>query len=168
MILRSLLSVATSTNPAVLYEHVAGAHVTNKGWRRPIGGLKLQVIFHKRATNYRALLRTMTYKDKASYGSLPPCTCNVWMSVNEWERKTESERQRVYKYIYDITNIYRYIYMYVWYIFIRAPIFIRAHTTSLSPHTHTNTHILGIFGIIARGSADAWAPTAQYWASEVF
>jgi len=25
------------------------------GWRRPIGCLKLQVIFHKRATNYRAL-----------------------------------------------------------------------------------------------------------------
>ena len=30
-------------------------------------------IFHKRATNYRALLRIMTYKDKASYVSSPPC-----------------------------------------------------------------------------------------------
>ena len=30
------------------------------GWRRPIGCLKLQVIFRKRATNYRALLREMT------------------------------------------------------------------------------------------------------------
>jgi len=44
------------------------------GWRRPIGCLKLQVIFRKRATNYRALLRNMTYKDKASYDSTPPCT----------------------------------------------------------------------------------------------
>jgi len=44
------------------------------GWRRPIGCLKSQDSFRKRATNYRALLRKMTYKDKASYGSSPPCT----------------------------------------------------------------------------------------------
>ena len=43
------------------------------GWPRLIGWLKLQVIFYKRATNYRAFLREMTYKDKPSYGSLPPC-----------------------------------------------------------------------------------------------
>ena len=42
------------------------------GWRRPIGCLKLQVIFRKRATKFRALLRKMTHKDEASYGS-PPC-----------------------------------------------------------------------------------------------
>ena len=48
------------------------------GWRKPIGCLKLQVIFRERATNYRALLREMTCKDKASYDSTPPCTqqCN--------------------------------------------------------------------------------------------
>ena len=34
----------------------------------------LQVSFRKRATNYRALLREMTYKDKTSYESSPPCT----------------------------------------------------------------------------------------------
>ena len=33
------------------------------GWRRPIGCLKLQVLFRKRATHYRALLRKMTCKD---------------------------------------------------------------------------------------------------------
>jgi len=44
------------------------------GWRRPIGCLKLQVISHQRATNYRALLRKMTHKDKASNGSSPPYT----------------------------------------------------------------------------------------------
>jgi len=34
----------------------------------------LQIIFHKRATKYRSLLRKMTYKDKGSYESSPPCT----------------------------------------------------------------------------------------------
>jgi len=46
-----------------------------------IGCLKLQVIFRKRATNYGALLRKMTYKDKASYDSMPHCThLHRWMS----------------------------------------------------------------------------------------
>jgi len=49
-------------------------HVVSTGWRRPIRCLKLQVIFRKRATNYRALLRKMTCKNKASYGFAPPCT----------------------------------------------------------------------------------------------
>ena len=44
------------------------------GWRRLIGSPKLQIIFHKRGTKYRSLLRKMTYKDKGSYGSSPPCT----------------------------------------------------------------------------------------------
>ena len=43
------------------------------GWRRLIGSLKLQILFHKRATKYRALLRKLTYKDKGSYESSPPC-----------------------------------------------------------------------------------------------
>ena len=61
------------------------------GWRRCIRCLKLQVSFHKSATNYRALLRKMTYKDKASYASSPPCSCvlSVWMCV---QRERERER----------------------------------------------------------------------------
>jgi len=43
------------------------------GWRRLIGSPKLQIIFHKRATRYRSLLRKTTCKDKGSYGSSPPC-----------------------------------------------------------------------------------------------
>jgi len=40
--------------------HITHAtHIT--GWQRPIGCLKLQVIFRKRVINYRALLRKMTY-----------------------------------------------------------------------------------------------------------
>jgi len=42
------------------------------GWRRCIGCLKLQVSFRKRATNYRALLRKLACKDKASYTYSPP------------------------------------------------------------------------------------------------
>jgi len=45
---------------------------THTGWPRPIGCLKLQGIFCRRATDCRALLRKMTCKDKASYGSWPP------------------------------------------------------------------------------------------------
>ena len=44
------------------------------GWRRLIEHLKLQVIFRKRATNYRALLQKMTYEDTAPYDTTPPCT----------------------------------------------------------------------------------------------
>ena len=42
------------------------------GWRRLIGCLKLQVIFRKRATNYRALLWEMTYKDRHPMGLRHP------------------------------------------------------------------------------------------------
>ena len=35
--------------------------------------IKLQVVFRKRATNYRAVLRIITYGDKAFYDSTPPC-----------------------------------------------------------------------------------------------
>jgi len=47
---------------------------TGTGWRRLIGYPKLQIIFQKRATKYRSLLRKMTYKDKGSYESSPPFT----------------------------------------------------------------------------------------------
>ena len=53
-------------------------HFAWAGWawcrQRRVGCLKLQVVFRKRATNYRALLQQITYKYKASYGSSPPCT----------------------------------------------------------------------------------------------
>jgi len=41
--------------------------------RRCIKCLQLHISFHKRATNHRALFRKQTYKDKASYASLPRC-----------------------------------------------------------------------------------------------
>jgi len=51
------------------------------GWRRCLGCLTLQVSFCKRATNYRALLQNMAYKDKASYASsnfLPAARNTGW------------------------------------------------------------------------------------------
>ena len=42
-------------------------------WPKCIECFKLQVSFRKRATNYRALFRNMSYKDEASYASSPPC-----------------------------------------------------------------------------------------------
>jgi len=65
---------------------------TSTEWRRPIECLKLQVIFRQRATYCRALLRKMTHKDKASYGSWPPCmgwlrlvcSLKLWVSFKEY------------------------------------------------------------------------------------
>jgi len=75
-IARWLVDVVCTTE-TYMYES-AMAHM----WRRLIGCLKLQVIFCKRSTNYRALLRKMTYKDMASYPSSPLWygMAYVWMS----------------------------------------------------------------------------------------
>ena len=40
------------------------------GWRNPIGCLKLQVIFRKRATSHGAVLRKKTYNEDADALSL--------------------------------------------------------------------------------------------------
>jgi len=54
--------------------HVPMVYMTHDtGWRGLIGSPKLQIIFNKRATKYRALLQKITNKDKTSYGSSPPC-----------------------------------------------------------------------------------------------
>jgi len=71
------------------------------GWQRLIGYLKLQVIFSKRATNYRAPFRKMTYKDKASYRSWPPCitqaVCTWSMCAFVYERVCVYKRECVYE-----------------------------------------------------------------------
>ena len=56
---------------AWVMSHIWMSHVSydtrHTGRPRVIKCLESQVIFRKRATNYRALLRKMTYKHKASY-----------------------------------------------------------------------------------------------------
>jgi len=69
-----------------LYIHLSlylPTHVYVYRWRRLIGCLQSQVIFRTRANNYWALLRKMTYKDKASYDSTPPCTysCFIFFEI---------------------------------------------------------------------------------------
>jgi len=91
------------------------------GWRRPIGCLKLHVIVRERATNYRAFLRKTPYKDKASYGSSPPCTTEgkkerkdipnlltVW-ELSHW---TKIKRNEICARTCVFTRIYIYMYIY--------------------------------------------------------
>jgi len=47
----------------IFITNLTDMHTMDTGWRRPIGCLKLHVIFRKRATNSGALLRRMTYND---------------------------------------------------------------------------------------------------------
>ena len=65
------IDVYISLSCIYIYTHLYKFHGT--GWRRHIGCLKLQVMFRTRAAIYRALLRKMTYTDKAFYDSTPPC-----------------------------------------------------------------------------------------------
>ena len=58
----------------ILRVHILYTNFARTEWRRLIGSPKLQIIFHQRATKHRALLLKMTYKDKGSYESLPPCS----------------------------------------------------------------------------------------------
>jgi len=93
-------------------------------WRRLIGCLKLKVIFRKRATNYRALLRKMTYEDKASCDSTPPCTksCRacVWWCTIETPHAHHHMRVHIYflpfltcMQIYIWHSLYAYTYAYM-------------------------------------------------------
>jgi len=94
-------------------QHEAAGRYTR--WRRLIGSPKLQIIFHNRATEYRSLLRKMTYKDKGSYESSPPCTrslglnpfslCTVWCSMGA-RRRSAVARLHIYihMYIYIVTR----------------------------------------------------------------
>ena len=55
------------------YTHICMGHERCAESYRVAKTQELQVVFRKRATNHRALLRKMTYEDKAHYASPPPC-----------------------------------------------------------------------------------------------
>ena len=99
----------------------------------------MQVSFRQRATNYRALLRKMTYKDKTSYGSSPPCSADakaLQMALEKFLNmlrnfSVENFLKCVY-YIYTCIHIYIYqnifIYMYIYvHIYIRMYIYIHIY-----------------------------------------
>ena len=77
--------------------HILNAALPNTGWRRPIGCFKLQVIFRKRTTNYRALLRKwpiqirhpMTLRhpvvNAALFETLQPHDSEYW--ITHWTMK---------------------------------------------------------------------------------
>ena len=68
--------------------------------RRPIGCPISCITFCKLATNYRALLRKMTYKDKASYESVPPCNSHRFVYM------LETRLQNFYIYFEDKTDLF--------------------------------------------------------------
>jgi len=75
-------------------------------WRRLIRCLKLQVIFRKRATNYRALLRKMTY-DKAPYASTPHCNelqCKIQQILARYNLKIQRTRTPYHVKCNTLTN----------------------------------------------------------------
>jgi len=75
--------------------------VYDAGWWRPIGCLKLQVIPAKKATEYSALFRKMTCKDKAFYGSWPPYPVQLlgieiimpWVILGEYQHRVRGSLQ---------------------------------------------------------------------------
>ena len=73
----------------------------------------------KKNTYYRALLRKMTYKDKTSYDSTPPC--RVFHACPEfsthcisWQIYKEFCYHYTYIYVYVYTYIYVYMYIYIY------------------------------------------------------
>ena len=82
------------------------------GWRRCIGCLKLQVSFRKRAIIHRALLRKMTYKDKASYASLPPCMSSS-STVRLYTHMYVCDEDPLCPPFLQCVNTYIHIYIYV-------------------------------------------------------
>jgi len=75
--------------------NVSSSRLTT-GWRRLIESPKFQILFHKRATKYRSILRKMTYKDKGSYESSPPCNIN-------------DTHTYIYVCIYRHIHVYKYV-----------------------------------------------------------
>jgi len=63
----------------------------------------------KLATNYRALLRKMTYTDKASYDSTPPCSaqyeCDCTTHECEFTKHDCSSRKRAYCFSWHHCNL---------------------------------------------------------------
>ena len=91
--------------------------------RRPMWCRNLYVTFCKRVTNYRALLRKMTYKNKASYGSSPPCAnepsfewlwhvlsvCDThpWVMSNMWIRHVTHMNVSCHTYAWVRSHMWR-------------------------------------------------------------
>jgi len=111
--------ICIHTHAEILYMSTA---LTDTGWRRLIGSPKLQMIFHNRATKYRALLLKMTYKEKGPYESSPPCIDGrshdhalvlTLLYIQIYIYTSMCVRACIYIYIYIYMYIYICIYIYI-------------------------------------------------------
>jgi len=120
---------------------------TCTGWRRLTGSPKLQIIFHKRATKYRSLLRKMTYKDKGSYESSQPCTSNNKGRVKILKSQLcrdvilHTHLAALLMCVISLTHIYIYIhtsdiYIYIIYIYIYIYVCISEPMFCIILHRH--------------------------------
>jgi len=116
--------------------------IYDTGWRKLIGSTKLHIIFHKRATKYRSLLRKMTYKDKGSYESSPPL---YYVHINDsWDTRIRTGlllyiRLCIFMYI----CLYRkhvYIYLYA-YTYVYTHIHICIHTYIAATSSHVSSYV---------------------------
>ena len=130
-------------------------YVSATGWRRLIGSLKLRIIFHKRATRYRSLLRKMTYKDKGAYESSPPCTCadgRVTYILAFHVRTCICTHAHTIFLSLSLSCIYTYVHHLS-----------QTHTYSLSV-IHTNTHTQTLTHTNSHGEMsmrNGWAPVSM-------
>ena len=78
------------------------------------------ISFRQRATTYRAFLQKMTYEDKASYDSSPPCTAIcIWSVI----------RSHIFSVSYNIYHIYSASYNIIYIINTVCHTYIVSHTT---------------------------------------
>jgi len=123
-------------------------------WRRPIVCLELQVSFRKMTTNCRALLCKMTYKDKASYVSSPPCMRWQYMSVCAIKcARMNAKLCAVHSCIPDST--------YIWIFEHTLIVHTRTHTLAYIHayfiiHTLHRTYIHTLTRLILRESKTTW------------
>jgi len=101
-------------------------------WRRLIGSPKLHIIFHKRATKYTSLSRKMTYKDKGSYESSPPCT-EIFLQRSLFDCQIYERRGYTYIHMCILTYIHTYIHTY-------THTCIHTYPTCIHAYMHTYMH----------------------------
>jgi len=112
----------------------------------------MQVIFRKSANNYWGLFRKITYKNKASYDSTPPCAylrrtiteiyLYIYVCTPAWVYLTSASLEACSKTIYTLhtcthLRVYSYIHIYA-----HIHIYICTHT-----HIYTRKYIHYIDGL---------------------
>ena len=112
----------------------------------------MQVIFRKRATNYRAILRKMTCEDMASYGSLPLCI-RPTHSLSPFFIHTHSHTHTLYRKVNRGVGLHRctrlvphtlsLVHTHTIHRKVNQKVCVHIHTqlrTHSLSHTHAHTH----------------------------